>query len=75
MELLSKLIAVAFLSVVAFLVEIETGYKVSGEDLWLVDNLQNWYCLEAMKTSHFVVTVIGMAAGAGAVVGIRSEFA
>ena len=33
MELFSKLIAVAFLSVVAFLVEIETGYKVSGEDL------------------------------------------
>ena len=42
-----------------------------------MDNLQNWYCLETMKTVNFVVTAIGVAAGvgAGAVVGIHSELA
>lgn len=74
MVLSSKWIVVVFLAVVAFPVEIEIGYKVSGE----VENLKNCYCWEITKMAHFAVTVVEIAADGAAVaaaVYIHSELA
>lgn len=74
MVLSSKWIAVVFLTVVAFPVEIEIGCTVFGE----VENLKNCYCWEITKMARFAVTVIEIAAdgaAVAAVVDIHSEFA